>query len=151
MIPNLLGSTVFAIALAASFSFAVEKKGESALPEPVLSYAFDGEKETGPREPHYRGQDPENTSRRFGKANDALIVESSDAVVFNAGDSITMEAYVRVSSIGTGHMPYLIGKGRHDNGVDQNFAMRLKSDESGIHLGFLFSSRASQNLSLIHI
>lgn len=145
MIPKLLGSTVSAIALAASFSFAVEKKGEAALFEPVLFYAFDDEKEAGPREPHYRGQDPENTSRRFAKANDALIVESSDAVVFSAGDSITMEAYVRVSSIGTGQMPYLIGKGRHDNGVDQNFAMRLKSDESGIHLGFLFSSCASQN------
>lgn len=112
---------------------------------PVLEYRFDDSKEVGPRAPQYPEQSEENTAGRFENKDSAIVVESSEAVEFHSGDSITMEAWVKIHSLGAGHMPYLIGKGRHGNGIDQNYAMRLKSDESGVRLGFLFSSKGAEN------
>lgn len=113
--------------------------------KPVIEYSFDDSSESGPRAPQYPEQSKDNTGGKFASAKDAIVVKSTDDLNFAIGDSITMEAWVNVESIGSGQMPYLIGKGRHKNGIDQNYAMRLKADESGTHLGFLFSSEGPEN------
>lgn len=111
----------------------------------VLDLNFDEEQEIGPRPPAYKEHPAENTARRFDNQKDAIIIESTEEVEFTVGDSITMEAWIKIKSIGNGHMPYLIGKGRHGKGMDQNYAMRLKADEHGTRLGFLFSSEGPAN------
>ncbi len=117
----------------------------AADPAPVVEYDFADSREKGPRSPEYPEQSEDNTAKKIGSKKDAIIIESSDEVTFTKGDSITMEAWVKINSLSAGHMPYLIGKGRHDNGMDQNYAMRLKADESGIRLGFLFSGQGDSN------
>ncbi len=113
--------------------------------KPVIEYLFDGTREKGPREPEYPEHAKANTARKFASAKEAIIVKSSEELNFAVGDSITMEAWVKVDKIGIGHMPYLIGKGRHDGGTSQNYALRLKGDESGIRVGFLFASEGIGN------
>ena len=115
------------------------------IPAPVFSYEFSNAKEVGPRPPRYPGFANDNAAAAFGKKENAIKITSSEKLRFSSGDSITMEAWVKIKSIGTGQMPYLIGKGRHGKGIDQNFAMRLKADEQGIRLGFLFSGEAPLN------
>ncbi|MDF1816683.1 MAG: DUF1553 domain-containing protein [Verrucomicrobiales bacterium] len=134
-------SPVLILALFSIFSLAYAAEE----PKPVLEYSFEEAKDAGPQAPRYPGFAEGNTARRFEKKENAIVVESSDDFLFEVGDSITMEAWINVSSIGTGHMPYLIGKGRHDNKMDQNFALRLKSDEQGVRLGFLFTSELPTN------
>jgi len=133
--------TLLALALCMS---AAQLRAEE-VPNPVFSYDFSESKEAGPRTPRYPYFSEDNTGGSFRKKENAIIVKSSDALRFAAGDSITMEAWVKIRSIGSGHMPYLIGKGRHGKEADQNFAMRLKSDEQGTRLGFLFSSEVPPN------
>lgn len=118
---------------------------DEGIQKPVIEKLFDDSKELGPRSPRYPEQTKDNTAKRFKTKAEAVVVESSDELIFAKGDSITMEAWVKVGSLGSGGMPYLIGKGRHNSGIDQNYAMRLKADEDGIRLGFLFSSTAPQN------
>lgn len=113
--------------------------------DPVIEYLFDDSEETGPRAPQYPEHSDTNTARKFAGAKDAIVVKSSDELNFAVGDSITMEAWVKVDKIGSGHMPYLIGKGRHDGGTSQNYALRLKADESGTRIGFLFASEGVGN------
>ncbi len=113
--------------------------------KPVIEYLFDDTEEKGPREPEYTEHSKDNTARKFASAKGAIIVKSSDELNFAVGDSITVEAWVKVDKIGSGHMPYLIGKGRHDGGTSQNYALRLKADESGTRVGFLFASEETGN------
>lgn len=116
-----------------------------AFADPVVDYDFAESKEAGPRSPQYPEHTKENTAKKFGGKDDAIVLPSSEDLKFQSGDSITMEAWVKIDSIGKGHMPYLIGKGRHQSGIDQNYAMRLKNDESGVRLGFLFSTEGPTN------
>ncbi|MCG8602462.1 MAG: DUF1553 domain-containing protein [Verrucomicrobiales bacterium] len=132
------------IVLAMALLFAAGRLVE-AKPEPVVDYTFAEEKEAGPQPPLYPEHDEGNTAKRFGKKGDEIILKAGDDLKFGAGDSITMEAWVKIDSIGEGHMPYLIGKGRHDKGTTQNYAMRLQNDESGFRLGFLFSGVGPDN------
>ncbi len=145
MISMTLRSIPFSLAIvfAALLFCGLDVQGQSA--KPVLEYGFDDSKEVGPRSPKYPEQPEDNVAKRFKSAGDAIIVESSEAVEFHSGDSITMEAWVKVGSLGSGAMPYLIGKGRHGKEIDQNYAMRLKVDEYGVRVGFLFSSQGSDN------
>ena len=144
MIPRSIVLTAALVSLVFPF---VPASAQDDKAQPVLEYLFDDSKEVGPRSPQYPEQAEDNVAKRFQNKNDAITVESSKAVEFQKGDSITMEAWVKVGSLGSGAMPYLIGKGRHDNGISQNYAMRLKADEYGVRLGFLFSSVAPDNES----
>ncbi|MDF1755284.1 MAG: DUF1553 domain-containing protein [Verrucomicrobiales bacterium] len=114
-------------------------------PKPVVEFTFEDSKIEGPTSPNYPDFPETNFAGSFGKKEEIITIESSEDVQFTVGDSITMEAWINVRSLGEGQMPYLIGKGRHGNGIDQNYAMRLKADEGGVRLGFLFSSEAPEN------
>ena len=147
-VASLVGALFLVFSFTIGANGADAAKPDPATPgsgEPVLSYDFAEGKELGPRSPQYPEHDEENMAATFGKKEDAIVVKSSDDLVFRSGDSITIEAWIKIRSIGSGHMPYLISKGRHANGMDQNYAMRLKSDEHGIRLGFLFSSEGATN------
>jgi len=120
--------------------FLIEGNLHANQQKPVIEFLFDDTETKGPREPEYPEHSKANTARKFVSATEAIIVKSSDELNFAVGDSITMEAWVKVDKIGSGHMPYLIGKGRHDGGTSQNYALRLKADESGTRVGFLFAS-----------
>ncbi len=113
--------------------------------KPVIDYSFDKATDVGPRSPRYSEHSKDNTAHHFASAKDAIVVKSSEELNFAVGDSITMEAWVKIDKIGSGHMPYLIGKGRHDGGTSQNYALRLKADESGTRIGFLFASEGTGN------
>ncbi|MEM0969234.1 MAG: DUF1553 domain-containing protein, partial [Verrucomicrobiota bacterium] len=110
----------------------------------VLAYDFASEEAEGPRSPRYPHFSTGNTAGTFGKEGQAIVIKSRGDLQFGLGDSITMEAWVTVESMAAGHMPYLIGKGRHGNQTDQSYAMRLKADEGGTRLGFLFASEAPE-------
>ena len=62
------------------------------------------------------------------------------------GETIAIEAWVKVKELAKGEMAYLLGKGRHGKlGADleennQNYAVRLKGAGGGSEVGFLFTS-----------
>ncbi|MFT5468287.1 MAG: hypothetical protein ACI8UO_003396 [Verrucomicrobiales bacterium] len=140
----------------------------AAAGEPALQWTFDSPDEpgqwqgkakpseqtgAGPRGPRYPDFGDENQAAFFPGADALLLVKDKDNggsanLKFGAGESITIEAWVKVKSIGNGHMTYLVGKGRHAGkgavteqaDANQNYAMRLKGIEGGAQLGFLFTS-----------
>ncbi|MCA9040138.1 MAG: DUF1553 domain-containing protein [Planctomycetaceae bacterium] len=70
---------------------------------------------------------------------------SESPLDFDAGDSITLEAWVNPNKIANGHTPYVIAKGRtHRQGFsrdNQNYALRLMGKSGSAALNFLFRSR----------
>ncbi|MCB1063303.1 MAG: DUF1553 domain-containing protein [Verrucomicrobiae bacterium] len=143
----------------------------AAADDSVLEWKFDGATElgewkgkakpsesdtVGPRAPRYPGFDEKNQAAFF-PGKDALIVVKDQEkggttnLRFGAGESITIEAWVKVKAIGNGQQAYLVGKGRHgDLGeklgeMNQNYAMRLKGTGGGAQLGFLFTSQDPTN------
>lgn len=104
----------------------------------------------GPRPPDFPELDPDNTAVQF-KGNGARF-EIQDPgpqsrFDFTNGETITLEAWIRVESLRTGQPAYLIGKGRtlsprfgKDN---QNWALRVVGAPGGqAQLSFLFTSTA---------
>jgi len=61
---------------------------------------------------------------------------------FAHGDSITLEAWVRLNKLGNGQQVYLVGKGRTQNpGAahnNQNYALRLQGNGGSGRISFLF-------------
>ncbi len=129
----------------------------------VLRWSFDEENEPGtwegkgenrgegPRNPRYPEFEDSNQAAYFPGRNLHLVVKDQEAggsnnIRFGLGETLTLEAWVKVKSIGKGHQAYLIGKGRHAGkgeklgDMNQNYAMRLKGDRGGAQLGFLFTS-----------
>ncbi len=130
---------------------------------PLAAWSFDDEQvagswvgeassdATGPRPPRYPGFAEDNRAAAFSKAGDALVIKDREKggpwdLRFVQGESITMEAWIKIDSLGKGSMVYLMGKGRHGKlgenlgEMNQNYAMRLQGTESGAKLGFLFTS-----------
>lgn len=141
--------------------------GEKATPAvPVLEWRFDGvagpgnwfgkavseqDGAAGPEAPRYPGFDENNGGGYFPGGDSGIIVHDhgnggTANVRFAEGDSFTFEAWIKLESIGSGHMVYLLGKGRHgERGqglgeMNQNYAVRLKGDSGAMRLGFLFTS-----------
>jgi mono/diheme cytochrome c family protein len=132
----------------------------------VLRWQFDGAKEpgewqgkakpteikeAGPRAPRYPGFSNENRAALFPGQDAWILVKDHEKgggtdIRFRHGDAITVEAWVKVKSIGKGQAAYLVGKGRHgklgqDLGeMNQNYAVRLQGTGAGAQLGFLFTS-----------
>lgn len=137
----------------------------------VLQWHFDGAKEAGewqgkakpstkpipgPRAPRYPDFDAKNLAAYFSNGGNYLVVKDREKggdtdIRFGLGDSLTIEAWVKVKSISSGQQAYLIGKGRHGNKgqglgeMNQNYAVRLKGASSGAQLGFLFTSEDPAN------
>ena len=102
----------------------------------------------GARPPVYPGFKPDNRAAAFDQAGTAIVVKEADAqginLKFGRGDSITLEAWVKVGSMRDGDFRYLFGKGRHRHSKfeveNQNYALRLKGESGEARPSFLFRS-----------
>jgi mono/diheme cytochrome c family protein len=138
--------------------------------EVVLQWNFDGAREAGewqgkngkaqasgdlkvegPRAPRYPGFDAANRAGMFEHKDSFLVVRDQERggpanLRFGLGETLAVEAWVKVKDLGKGEMAYLLGKGRHGKlGADlgennQNYAVRLKGADGGAEVGFLFTS-----------
>jgi hypothetical protein len=64
---------------------------------------------------------------------------------FDAGDSITLEAWVAPATGFSGGYAYILGKGRTDAAkANQNYALRLHGKGGGAAVSFLFRSRGEE-------
>ena len=132
-----------------------------AAEAPLARWQFDGKdslgtwdgtghsEDAGPRPPAYPGFVPDNHAASITSSGTALVVKDSGAdgapnLRFGAGESITLETWVRLRSIRDGQQVYLIGKGRNGTKefgeMNQNYALRLKGGSGQVSIGFLFSS-----------
>lgn len=127
-------------------------------PEPLLVWRFEGDElgtwkgaakkaDVGPRTPQYPAFDAENHAAFFAGDGASLVVRESDTPVklrFGAGETITLEAWVRVKQISSGGYAYVIGKGRtlREPWADknQNYALRIQGVNGRAVVNFLFAS-----------
>jgi hypothetical protein len=125
-------------------AFAQNDSDPSATPEAV--WRFDGAKDPGPRSPAYPGFAADNAAGAFtGKG---LTVREADRPAarlrFANGDSITLEAWVKVKELKDGSYAYLIGKGRNGRPgfgeKNQNYALRLRGEKGEAKVSFLFGT-----------
>lgn len=116
--------------------------------KPAMEWRFDGAKDPGPRAPVYPGFKTDNTAG-FSDGKSALVtVKDDDATAgaehplrFGLNQAITLEAWVKVKDIASGNLVYVVGKGRaKGNTKNQNYALRLKGDNGGAKVSFLFAS-----------
>ncbi|HSU67809.1 MAG TPA: DUF1553 domain-containing protein, partial [Tepidisphaeraceae bacterium] len=57
---------------------------------------------------------------------------------------ITLVAWVKIDSLRTGNLVYILGKGRSQKGShNQNYALRLKGEQDSAHISFLFATAPS--------
>ena len=129
--------------------------GEPSTPRLIAEWRFEEDAKAsvpGPRPPLYPGFAPDNRARHFsGEApwvtlrDDPPPADAEKRQVAQ-GESITLEAWVRVQTLGEGQLAYLVGKGRSLKfaGADknQNYALRLKGEGQQGLVSFLFASQA---------
>jgi len=132
--------------------------------KPILEWRFDEtiapgiwmgkaghESENGPRDPIYPGHPENNLAARLSGKDGYLLIKDHEKggtgnVCFAAGETLTVESWIKIESISDGSMAYLLGKGRHGAlgeklpDKNQNYAVRLKGEGGAARLGFLFSS-----------
>lgn len=129
---------------------------------PVAQWHFDGSdtlgtwqgtghrEGAGPRAPIYPKFENTNRAVELSGKDAALVVtdpgvDSPTNLRFSKGDSITIEAWVKVRSIKDGQQVYLVGKGRNGTkefgNLNQNYALRLKGEPGRAVIGFLFSGQ----------
>ena len=129
--------------------------------KPIASWHFEGAdslgewtgkakpNEVGPRAPTYPNFAKDNKAGRFtGDGTKlALKVKDNEDLRFGLNDSITLEAWVKVSELSDGATPYIIGKGRlgtkEFGAQNQNYALRIKGEKGQALVGFLFASEAA--------
>ncbi|WP_197439558.1 DUF1553 domain-containing protein [Calycomorphotria hydatis] len=131
--------------------------------EPLLQWRFDGTSQpgswqgeygkpaAGPQAPRYPDFPTDNQAVEIAGHEGSLLIKDHERggftnVRFGAGDTFAFETWIKVKTLGNGHMSYVIGKGRHgDKGekldeMNHNYAVRIKGTGSGAKLGFLFTS-----------
>ncbi len=103
--------------------------------------------QAGPRAPLFVDFSRGNLAAQFdGKGSRIVIADpgAGSTLDFDKGDSITIEAWVRLESIGDGQQVYIIGKGRTDprsaTPHNQNWALRLRGADGKAGVSFLFRS-----------
>ncbi|MFM8326105.1 MAG: LamG domain-containing protein [Pirellulaceae bacterium] len=134
-------------------------------PPPVARWDFGAEETTsyrtvgevqrdqpGPRPPRFPDLDPGNTAIRLeGRGARLEIADpgSHSPYDFAQGDSITLEAWVRITDLGDHEYHTVIGKGRtwqpgmpRDN---HNWSMRIRRIDGKGHLDFLFATDPTQS------
>jgi hypothetical protein len=99
----------------------------------------------GPRPSEFPDFAPANRAASFPRGGNYVIVPDpgeQSLLDFDNGDALTLEAWVRWDGSLSGGFPYIVGKGRtHRPGMgnrNQNYALRLAPQSSGVHLSFLF-------------
>lgn len=134
--------------------------------EVVQQWKFDGAAESGewkgqadrtkfsfegPRSPRYPSFPGSNLAGYFEDKESYLVVQDHERggpadLRFGLGETLAIEAWVKIKDLDRGEMSYLLGKGRHGKlGADlgemnQNYAIRLKGVGGGAEVGFLFTS-----------
>jgi hypothetical protein len=99
----------------------------------------------GPRPPIF----PDfSSSNRALQCSDPMLIEviaDRPNLRFDQGESLTLEAWVRLDELTNDQNMYILGKGRTNNsGFDsdnQNYALRLRGNDNRACLSFLFRSR----------
>lgn len=128
-------------------------------PKPLLKWSFQkdelgswsdskGSFVDGPRPPIFPSFKADNRAALFDQAGKSIVVKDGDlkgqSLKFGLGDSITLEAWVKVGELKDGDYRYLIGKGRNRNAKfeaeNQNYALRLKGEGGEARPSFLFRS-----------
>ncbi len=101
----------------------------------------------GPRPPHFPDFDEHNTAVLFDGDGSYFSIADPGAdskFDFQNGDSITIEAWVDLHSIGSGQNAYVVCKGRTGNkkfsADNQNWAMRIREQGGNAHISFLFAT-----------
>jgi mono/diheme cytochrome c family protein len=127
----------------------------------VAQWRFDGEDpialervggveagQAGPRPPEYPGFGTQNMAVKFDGKGARLIVEDpgdKSQFDFSNGDSITLEAWVKLDDVKDDSPMYVIGKGRSGSAEfpadNQNWAMRLVRNRGVIRVSFLFATK----------
>lgn len=114
---------------------------------PVIRWQFDGAGEPGPRPPAYPAFAPTNTAYTVAGPRAALTIRERDVkgnLRFTQGESITLEAWVRVGALRDGSHAYVIGKGRTGKArfpeKNHNYALRLSGAKGEACVSFLFAS-----------
>ena len=99
----------------------------------------------GPRPSEFPDFDAGNTAGKIPGGPNYLTVADPGArspLDFDAGDALTIEAWVRWDGDLRSGYSYLVGKGRsHGDGVgqrNQNYSLRLANESSGVHISFFF-------------
>jgi mono/diheme cytochrome c family protein len=100
----------------------------------------------GPRPPSYPSFAATNTAKLFDGSG--VTIREADvpktALRFHTGETITLDAWVRVKQIKDGDYVYLIGKGRTKSKdfpeKNQNYALRLQAKGGEVRATFLFAS-----------
>jgi hypothetical protein len=123
--------------------------------EETTSYRTVGEvlrDQPGPRPPRFPDLDPSNTAIRLeGRGARLEIADTGpqSPYDFAQGDSITLEAWVRLTDLGDHEYHTVIGKGRtwqpgkpRDN---HNWSMRIRRIDGKGHLDFLFATDPAQS------
>ncbi len=127
---------------------------------PLVKWTFDGDfpgtpggqakiSGNGPQAPMYPSFAPGNKALDLEGGDGAILVKESDVpgvnLRFTQGETITIEAWVRIEDLKNGSYIYLIGKGRNRKkdftAENQNWALRLKNEGGEALPTFLFRSR----------
>ena len=102
----------------------------------------------GPRSPEFPAFSAENLAVAFDGKGASLQVHDSGNnpdFQFQNGDRLTIETWVKLNSLPKTGQVYLVGKGRTGAGINQeanqNWSLRLGSQESVACLDFLFTTR----------
>ena len=161
MMLRFLAITVVLINIAAVHGQAGNDTGDSE--PPVAVWHFDGAPEPGvpkankfepgPRPPIYPSFAKTNNAYPFTNAKAAFAVHEADFpksnLRFSNGDSITLEAWVKVQELKDGSYAYLLGKGRTRAAgfpeKNQNYAFRLFGAKGEACVSFLFASQPTKD------
>ncbi len=132
---------------------------------PLVVWRFDGSAEPGlpkevakrlepgPRPPTYPSFAATNTALACTGKPPTVTVREADlpkiSLRFGPGESITLEAWVKVQELKDGSYAYLLGKGRNRRSgfpeKNQNYALRLKGEKGEARVSFLFASAPSDS------
>ncbi len=135
----------------------------NAVAKPLVKWTFDNDEAgkwhgskgsfgEGPQPPVFPTFKKDNRAAVFGTAGASVVVKEGDLpgvnLKFDAGDSITIEAWLNVSDIKDGEYRYIIGKGRNRNSKfqseNQNYALRVKGERDEARPTFLFRSQSEK-------
>ena len=101
--------------------------------------------QAGPRLPDYPLFNNENRALLLDKPAGWVVISDPgerSPLDFDNGDSITIEAWIKLQSLSEGQQVYILGKGRTNNpGVaseNQNYSLRMRGMQGTAHLSFLF-------------